>query len=713
MRLRAALFALAVTMPAAPALAQDQATLVADDLRIQGNNVLNADGNVEIFYQGQRLRASSVQYDRAKDSLLISGPITLDDGQGAILLADQAELSGDMTNGILRSARVVLNNQLQLAASEVNRIGDRYTRLGRSVASSCQICATNPTPLWEIRAKEIIHDQQERQIYFENAQLRVYGVPIAYIPRLRMPDPTVTRSSGVLQPSVRTTSDFGTGIKIPYFFALGESRDLTITPYYTTKNTRSVDIKYRQAFNSGWIEFNGASSTDELVDGQRGYILATGEFKLPDDYVLKLRVDTVSDDTYMDDYGLEERDRLESSAEATRTRRNEYISGRIINFQSLRDGEPTSTIPSQVADATLHRRFTGGPLGGEAGLEFQVHSATRTSHLDYDTDDDDDDIADGRDTQRASVRLDWRRNYVLPAGILGTTMGELAGDIYNIDEDAEYEGTYGELNGSVGVEFRWPWVRNDSNGTSQILSPIAQLVWSPSDSNDVPNEDSTLVEFDETNLFSLNRYSGYDAYERGARMNLGLQYTRVAASGWSFGTIVGRTFRDSDLDQFTAASGLDGKTSDWMTQFQIIMGEGLVLTNRTLFDDTFDVTKSEMRMDSEIDLFTLSASYVYIMADATEDRDDDLSEMNFSGSYKINDAWKANASTRYDFVLDRAASASVGAEFSNECLSVDLYLSRHYSSSSSVDPTTEFGLSVDLLGFGSKSKPGPTGTCRS
>ncbi|MDB6453139.1 LPS-assembly protein LptD [Falsirhodobacter sp. 20TX0035] len=717
MRLRSRLLGsalVAFALFAPPALAQDRATLVADDLQIRNDNVLTATGGVEVFYQGQRMRASRVEYDKGQDSLTISGPITLDDGKGTVVLADQAQLSGDLRDGILQSARVVLNQQLQLASNQVNRIGDRYTRLGPSVASSCQVCASNPTPLWEIRASEIIHDEQKREIYFQNAQLRMMGVPVAYIPRLRMPDPTVKRMRGVLQPTFRSTSDFGAGVQVPYFFPIGESADLTLTPYLSAKNARSMGYRYRQAFNAGWMDINGAFSRDELMDNKtRGYLFATGQFALPDSYTLNLRVDTVSDPAYFYDYGLEERDRLESSAEITRTRRNEYISGRILNFHSIREGEPNSTIPSLVGEAQIQRRFSGGPLGGEAGLQFSLYGAERTSDNPLDTDKDADDDADGRDTQRASIGVDWRRNYILPAGIMGTALGTMRTDIYNINQDVDYEGTTTRVSGALGVELRWPWVKTAANGASHVISPIVQAVWSPNDTPDIPDEDSTLVEFDESNLFALNRFSGHDEYERGARLNLGVNYTRVAPEGWSFGTTVGRVFREQDLGQFSNASGLDEKNSDWLAQFQIMMSEGLIITNRTLFDDDLRVTKSELRMQASLDRFDLAANYVKILPDEEEDRETGLSEMTVDARYQVTDAWSARATSRYDFAESRAVRAGVGAEFRNECLAMEVYLSRKFSSSTNVDPSTEVGLAVDLLGFGSKKQPGPAGTCRS
>ncbi len=180
---------LALWLFALPALAQDAATLIADRVFLSGDETLTAEGAVEVFYKGARLTARRIVFDGKTEQLTIEGPITLVDGTGTVMLADSAELSRDLTDGILTGARMVLDDQLQLAAAEMARIGGRFTRLSRVVASSCQVCPSNPTPLWEIRARRVIHDQRERQLYFDQAQFRVAGLPVFYVPRLRMPGP--------------------------------------------------------------------------------------------------------------------------------------------------------------------------------------------------------------------------------------------------------------------------------------------------------------------------------------------------------------------------------------------------------------------------------------------------------------------------------------------------------------------------------------------
>ena len=146
-RLPALMLTLLLALAPLPSSAQDRATLVSDSLEITGESRLIASGNVEVFFSGTHLRASRIVYDQAADRLLIEGPIVLTDAEGrSVILASQADLAADMSEGILISARMVLDQQLQLAANRLTRIGGRYTALEDVVASSCKVCAENPLP---------------------------------------------------------------------------------------------------------------------------------------------------------------------------------------------------------------------------------------------------------------------------------------------------------------------------------------------------------------------------------------------------------------------------------------------------------------------------------------------------------------------------------------------------------------------------------------
>ena len=698
----------------APVMAQtpDRATLVADSVAVQSGSVLVASGHVEVFYKGQHLIATRITYDRTAGHLVIDGPIRIDDGKGSVFLAAQADLKADLTEGILTSARLVLNQQLQLAAATILRTdGGNVTALRQVAASSCTICAGSLTPLWEIRAREVVHDAAAKQIYFSDAMLRFYGFPVLYLPVLRVPDPTLTRATGFLIPKLRSTSALGTGLKIPYFITLGSSRDLLLTPYFTARSDRTVDLRYRQAFASGTIELDGAITQDDLgPPNPRGYLAATGSFALPHDFKLAFYGITVSDPAYLLDYGITDADRLDSTVEVTKIHRNTYFSARIDGFQSIRAGENNLTIPSIVTGLTFHRRFLPAILGGEGEFEVSTGSEFRASTSLLDANGDG--IADGRDLARITLKGDWRRNWTATNGIELSALADVAGDYYAIRQDAAYAGSPHRLTGIAAVELRWPWVKANAAGVTQMVEPVIQLVAAPRPGSNIPNEDSTLVEFDESNLFALDRFPGNDAFEAGNRANIGVNYLRSDPNGWTLGITAGRVVRLRDLGQFSAASGLNGQKSDWLIAWSLQDAAGLSLTNRLLLSDQMKPVKGEIRFDLSHSRYGVTGGYQYLLADPSESRTDPLSELVLDTHYDFARNWSARVTDRYDLLSHRTAQAGLNLTFRNECIDFDLSLSRRFTSSATVKPTTDFGLSVALLGFGGAAAAGPAKQCR-
>lgn len=695
------------------AAAQDLASLVADRLTIRSGSVLEAAGHVEIFYQGRHLQAERLTYDSRTDRLEVQGPIWIDDGKGNLLTAELADLSADLTEGILQSARLVLANRLQLAAGTVLRTGGgRYTALKGVAASSCTVCPGNPVPLWEIRAREVVHDAEAQQIWFTGAQLRFAGVPVLYLPELRVPDPNLKRATGFLLPSLRTTTRLGTGLKFPYFITLGSSRDLTVTPYLTFQGDKTVSLRYRQAFRSGNITISGALSDDGLLGpAARGYLQAEGSFDLPRGFRLSFDGITVSDPAYLLDYGLSDDDRLKSTLDLTRVERNGWVSAQLAGIQSLRAGEANGTFPSILGDVTLQRRFEPAILGGTAGFTLQAHTTRRGSTDPGDANGDG--IADGRDLSRLSARADWRRNWLLPQGIELATQARLLADAYGISQDATYGGGLLRAAGTAGVELRWPWMRAGAKVT-QSVEPVLQLVASPPATAQPPNEDSTLVEFDEGNLFSFDRFPGADAVESGVRANLGVTYSAWFADGLALGATLGRVLRLDAPQGFPDASGLDGQMSDWLLAWNLSDGteRGLQLTSRLVVADDLTLTKGEVRLDLVRPHYDLAAGYGFVSKDVQEARPTDISEITFDAGVDLSEGWRSTMNGTYNLPAAALSTAGVGLTFANECLNLDLSLSRRFTASTSVKPSTDFGLSVELLGFGGTGLPGMSRQCR-
>lgn len=695
-----------VTLSGQPAEAEteDAATVLADNIVLQGDRTLIAAGGVVIWYQGTRLVASRLIVDGASGALTIEGPIHLTEpGKAgteaeATLIADSAQLDRKLQDGIIRGARLVIARELQLAARELQRTGGgRMTRLTHVVASSCQICAENPIPLWEIRARSITHDAEKRELTLEHPQLRAFGVPVGGLPfTITAPDPTVDRRTGFLRPQIRTTSQLGFGIKVPYFITLGRHADLTLTPYLAVNRTATLEARYRQAFSNGALQLEGAISRDDIDEGEtRGYLFGAARIDLPNDYRLGVQLQTASDRAYLLDYDITDADRLWSGVTLERVRRDKLVAMRVGNYELLREDEDNALSPAQVVDAIWMRRFEPRLIGGEALLEWSLHAHRRPSSTDM----------IGRDVARASMGLDWRRSQVLPGGLVGAALVGLDADLYRIAQDSRYDDLVTRATPSIGAELRWPLI-GQSGGATNLVEPVVQLLYSPRDrDDDIPNEDSRLIEFDEGNLFSDNRFPGWDATETGLRANVGLSWTRLDPTGWSLGLTAGRVFRADPALEFAPDSPLAGRQSDWLLAAHYSGPNGLAIANRALFDNDLNFSRNELRLGWLRPDLQVSAGYLWIDRDRGESRAFDASELTATVGWQIAPGLWGTAETRYDFVADRAQNAELALSYRNECVTVDMGIGRRFTASDTLDAQTDFDLSVRLGGFG-RQKPG-------
>jgi LPS-assembly protein len=282
-------------------------------------------------------------------------------------------------------------------------------------------------------------------------------------------------------------------------------------------------------------------------------------------------------------------------------------------------------------------------------LQFAAHGHRRSSG---DSDDaDPDGLTNGRDVVRARIRADWRRDWISDKGLVFGVLGEVTTDLYRIDDvDSDYGGTHNRSHGAFAAEVR---------------------------------------------------------------ANLGLNYLRRDPAGWTLGVALGRVLRARDLTQFTAGSGLDGRNSNWLAAWQVTHAGGTQLTSRLLLDDGFGLTKAEMLLAYDQPRFGLEAGLLYHKEDEAEGRTLDTREVVFDGRVALGQGgWQAQLSNRYDLEAKRASNAGLGLLFRNECLSVDLSLSRRFTSSTSVRPVTDLSVSLELLGFGGSTEPGPSRQCR-
>ncbi|MGH6856790.1 MAG: LPS-assembly protein LptD, partial [Methylocella sp.] len=235
----------------------------ADELRYDTEkDTVSAEGNARIYYKDQTLEADRVVYDRNTGRVYAEGHAKLTERDGTVLHGGRFDLTDDFRDGFIESLRAdtpakpyanVLGAQLQGAAATTDtagtvagtyktyfsapraeRIEGDTTVFDKGTYTACEACRDNPDkpPLWRVHAKRIIHKNDEKMIYFEDASLEFLGIPIAYVPFFSAPDPSVTRKSGILSPYLAYNSQLGAGLGIPIFWALAPDYDLTLTPTY-------------------------------------------------------------------------------------------------------------------------------------------------------------------------------------------------------------------------------------------------------------------------------------------------------------------------------------------------------------------------------------------------------------------------------------------------------------------------------------------------
>ena len=166
------------------------------------NQRVSAVGNVQMFYNGTSVEADKVIYDQKTKRLHAEGNIRMTDAAGKVTYANIMDLSDDYRDGFVDSLRVDTEDATRMAATRADRTNGNYTVFENGVYTACAPCSDDPKkpPLWQVKGARIIHDQTDKMLYFENAQLEFFGVPMAYLPYFSTPDPTVKRKTGFLMP---------------------------------------------------------------------------------------------------------------------------------------------------------------------------------------------------------------------------------------------------------------------------------------------------------------------------------------------------------------------------------------------------------------------------------------------------------------------------------------------------------------------------------
>lgn len=773
----ACLFACAV--PTVPALAQDitanpvpsgtQMLLAADTLVYNNDNhTVTAVGGVQIDYGGNKLVAQRVEYNRNTKRLVASGAVELINSDGTKINSDHIDITDDFADGFVNALRVETVNKAYFASESAERMGGVLTTFHNGVYTACEPCEDKPdsAPTWRVKARKIIWNGEKKTVRFENANFEFFGFPLAYLPAFEIADPTVKRKSGFLIPGIVYKSDLGVGVKIPYYFALSPTYDLTVTGTGYTKQGFLGEAEWRQRFNNGEYSLkiagihqqdpdafidNGVRNVDSGAAGDpnkfRGMMGTKGQFAINDRWNFGWDVLLQTDKNFSRTYAIDGYSDTvhQSSIYLTGLNDRNYFDVRAMRFEvqentlssdaTARAGEQPWVLPSldyaYIPDMAV--------AGGQLSLNVNARVISR-DRLDVALADplDDTSINNVRGIEGQSSRLtteaEWKRTFTTDGGLQVTPLLALRGDAgyvnantaslnainqmaTNLGEQDDMRTSLARYMATLGLEMRWP-VLFSMASSSHIVEPMAQVFVRPNEQYvgglAVPNEDAQSFVFDATTLFERDKFSGYDRMEGGTRANVGFRYSGAYEGGWSTNAIFGQSYQLAGQNSFTAPdlvnvgaySGLDKPTSDYVGLIGFNSPSGFSGSLSGRFDEqTFDVRRAEVKAAYSGLPVSLTAKYAFIQAQPLYGFETDRHEVTLGASTHLAENWRVFGTGTYDIKQSVLVKDGVGFAYNDSCFTYLMTFSESRDLvTKEVSQNVGFNLSFRTLGdFGSST----------
>jgi LPS-assembly protein len=680
------------------------------------NGRVTAKGNVEIYYGNYTLLADSVIYDRNNNSLTAVGNVSIKDPDGAVITSDHITLTDDFRDGFIETLSLVTKDDTRIQAESASRQAGNITVFEKALFTPCKICEEDPTkpPTWRIRAKKITHKRDQATLTYNNAFFDFFGVPVFWVPWFQSADPTVKRKSGFLMPTYSHSNELGTTVEVPYYFALSDHYDFTFAPTYTENAGVLLQGNWRHQLASGGynIELAGVwdkGTADAPVDGDfRGSIKSAGKFALDPYYSLGWNITAVTDDTFRRFYNLDSRIKTDDVSQVyfEGLHDRNYISTRFYSTQSLLfTDEPFS-------DATVYPiidydYIVKNPIvGGE--LSFNSNAMVFTNK-------------DGTDSDRLIVEGNWRRQMIDGIGEVFTPFGQLRGDIYNVSgvdnsgaTGSENLVTNNPDNGFVargdavaGFEYRYPFVATTGSIT-HVFEPIAQIIARPNSAGnqqDIPNEDALSLVFDDTLLFDIDKFSGYDRIETGTRANVGFRYTAQLMSGTYLQAVFGQSYQLAGQNEFDTAfyrsAGLATDASDYVTGAYLQATSYVSLTAQSRFDqENLELKRSDLGSEVRYGPADLKVNYADVTAEPGLAAGQPREEILTAATLALTQDWSLLGNIRYDIRSDQTITDGLGLQYQDDCFLVSVTYQRSFIEDQDIKPDERVVVNFNLKYLG-------------
>jgi LPS-assembly protein len=713
--------------------------LQADDLIYDNrNNRVIARGNVEISQDGNVLLADEIIYDKGANTLSAVGNVRLKEADGAVVNAERLVLKANFRDGFVRSISALTQDETRVSADNAYKKGNE-TVYEKGTVTTCKPCEANPAipPAWRVKASRVIQDGDDHNFYYENATFEVYGIPVAWVPYFYTPDNTVQQRSGFLQPQYAYHSGTtGYSFAIPYYYAASPNYDLTVTPTYTTKAGYLLETDWRQKLWNGayQVKLYGSydPSPDSAVSQQRwrGSAETKGEFELNKYWHFGWNGILESDDTFRRYYNIDSVydyqrvSQIYLTGMAERNYFNIAVAryGNLLGSSEFNVAKQTNiqTVTTTAYPTADYNYVHNKPvLGGE--FSFNVNAVALSINDPLHTVNTPNAVSAPNITQNGSMHVatdaQWRSTLKDSLGQVYTPFVFVRGDIYHVNSFQENNqsgpaNTFTREIGGIGLDYRYPFVSN-SGAISQVIEPVGQIVARGGQANNhlVPITDAQSLVFDDTLLFDINKFSGWDQIETGVRTNFGLQYTLTTASGISIRTVAGESIHLAGENAFALnsiyqGSGLETTRSDYVFGGYVDYKNMFRGVAQVRMDDKdFNVTGQSYTVQSKLGFLQAGVSYESEQAIPTVGFLQARQEVAGFGALKLTDEISVFGDARYDFTLGQFIRNSAGIQYADECVIYSLMYQQTNVQIQDIKPDNAVLLRIGIKGFGQQTVP--------
>ena len=666
---------------------------------------VTAVGNVVIEQNDTIIETDKFIYDKKRGQIHIPNSSKTTTPDGTITYTADTVLSPTLKTAVSNAVEMDLYEASYMSAARYKqKENGNITYLKKATYTPCTFCK-GEAPLWKLTARNIKHNKPEKEMSFTHSFLKVKDVPVFYFPYLNIPDFTVKRKTGFLAPSFAHSSEMKQGINIPFFVDIADNQNLTVIPTLSTSHDPLGFMDYEGTFTRGFLKLQ-ASGTKDNDDKNQGHIKANMRVDLTNQWRLSGQYYRVSSDTYFRRYSMPDVDTsdqyLESNISAERFGERNYFHFKGLSFQNQHGRVNQKSIP--VFIPTMNYQYNTDKLNDSGLYAFSTLNAVAYNNRQR------------FKSNRASVTQGLRLPYISKWGLNIDTKASVRVDGYNIDtgkysfNGLETDKTYstGRFYPVFSSKISYPFAKASENYT-QVISPILMLVSSPVSGNKdkIPNVDSLDNDFDDTNLFSENRFIGYDRVETGTRANYGVEYSIYGNNNMSSSFLFGQSYRFSGDGIMEKAMGYDSNYSDYVGRLQTNIDIFSLAYRFRLNKDDFKPVKNEITFSVGKAPLRVGVDYIRIKDNAQSDAFSyykNREEILFFGSSQLTKHWSLSGYYRYN--LEKTSSqkgpveSGLIAQYENDCTIIAFELDKSFTYDRDYEGDTSFMVKFILKTLG-------------